>query len=657
MQLAISYGYQAGDLVSIGYPSGLKVLYNRSAGRITGIEVQEPATRTKTPAVMPFVTDLTHTALGQPKSWKWASGDAANPTFDTDGRMTQSEFASYSYDAASRITGITQSLWAERTVSAVVNGKTQTTTELYQTPISWTAGYDARNRLTSFARSGAETKYSYDANSNRLTAIEQTTSDVDLEGSFDQANFTQSASQSLNVEATSNKLLGFTQTITKTQAGNPVSSVTSNVHYSIDANGAMTSDGLRTFEYDESRRLAKVKIVKDGEAAAVDYLHNALGQRVFKSEPQAEQTLPQEEDLGPGFMNWLKKQFGWIFTKGSGSKASIGMAFVYGDSEIPSWALLGEYDNGSAKGKGRAEYIWLPTDDAQAIPIGLYKNGKFYAVHSDHLGTPRLITDADKKPVWQWPYSAFGNNRPTGLLEANALNGRTAIKATKAVLENNKRFPGQYFDEESNLSYNYFRSYRAGDGRYTQGDPIGLAGGTNRFAYARGSATSVFDPTGLWGKDGHDLILASAFSSWGDSALADIQRGSAATDALSNQFGAWSFLHAMREVGQSPEDAKRKACDFIRDRLGKYQAGAASTDPEVRSSAYFALGEALHPVMDSTSPMHRGWQEWRMFRDGMKHGSGMGSREGLRNLTPQLLRETLLLIKETMEGDSCVCTR
>ena len=45
MQLVNSYGYQGGDLASIGYTSGLKVFYRRSAGRITGIDVQEPASR------------------------------------------------------------------------------------------------------------------------------------------------------------------------------------------------------------------------------------------------------------------------------------------------------------------------------------------------------------------------------------------------------------------------------------------------------------------------------------------------------------------------------------------------------------------------------------------------------------------------------------
>ena len=47
-------------------------------------------------------------------------------------------------------------------------------------------------------------------------------------------------------------------------------------------------------------------------------------------------------------MNWLKKQFGWMFTQGNGSKSRVGTVFLYGDGEIPQWALLGEYDNGSA---------------------------------------------------------------------------------------------------------------------------------------------------------------------------------------------------------------------------------------------------------------------------------------------------------------------
>jgi len=38
------------------------------------------------------------------------------------------------------------------------------------------------------------------------------------------------------------------------------------------------------------------------------------------------------------------------------------------------------------------------------------------------------------------------------------------------------RFPGQYFDRETNLHYNMARDYSPETGRYVQADPIGIAG-------------------------------------------------------------------------------------------------------------------------------------------------------------------------------------
>ncbi len=62
----------------------------------------------------------------------------------------------------------------------------------------------------------------------------------------------------------------------------------------------------------------------------------------------------------------------------------------------------------------------------------------------------------------------------------------------------NLRYPGQYFDRESNLHYNWMRSYDPKvRGGYTQPDPIDLGGGWNKFAYAYQNPLSYTDPSGL----------------------------------------------------------------------------------------------------------------------------------------------------------------
>ncbi|MDE5307319.1 RHS repeat-associated core domain-containing protein [Providencia stuartii] len=65
--------------------------------------------------------------------------------------------------------------------------------------------------------------------------------------------------------------------------------------------------------------------------------------------------------------------------------------------------------------------------------------------------------------------------------------------------EQNLRFQGQYFDRETGLHYNTFRYYAPDLGRFTQQDPIGLAGGLNLYQYAPNPLTWV-DPWG-WAKE------------------------------------------------------------------------------------------------------------------------------------------------------------
>lgn len=198
---------------------------------------------------------------------------------------------------------------------------------------------------------------------------------------------------------------------------------------------------------------------------------------------------------------WLKRSFPWLFQHAQRNHR-MGTAYVYGDGELPEWTLLGEYDNGSAAARGHGELIWLPTQDG-AIPVGLYRNGQFFAIHTDHLGTSRLMTDADNKPVWQWPYSAFGNNKPIGVLQptpnpkAAVTNQPVLLRATEPQQVLDLRFPGQHFDNETQMADNISRTYWMLHGRYTQADRIGLKGGLNRFLYVSANPLSLADPSGL----------------------------------------------------------------------------------------------------------------------------------------------------------------
>ncbi len=173
------------------------------------------------------------------------------------------------------------------------------------------------------------------------------------------------------------------------------------------------------------------------DSGAASYVHNGLGQRVSK-------------DTGTTTL------------------------FVYSEAG----QLLGEYD---AFGAPLQEHVWF-----EGAPVAVLSGtSTLRYVHTDHLGTPRAIT-AGGTVVWRWESDPFGTTA-----------AREDPDGDLVFVTYGPRFPGQYFDGESGLHYNYFRTYDPSTGRYLESDPIGLAGGLNTYGYVGGNPLSATDPYGL----------------------------------------------------------------------------------------------------------------------------------------------------------------
>lgn len=200
----------------------------------------------------------------------------------------------------------------------------------------------------------------------------------------------------------------------------------------------------------------------------------AMGQRLFKSDarlsgsnytPITQQTLYAEDGIGSTVLGQY------------GNRRSTNSA-----------APAGELDS--------TEVIYLPTASGP-MPIAAQINGRLYAIDSDHLNTPRRLTNQQGQVAWQWLITGFGETAPTQGAQGYAQPDISSVNSYAEAVSFDLRYPGQQWDEETGLSYNLHRYYDAATGRYTQADPIGLDGGWNRFAYVGGNPLLFIDPEGL----------------------------------------------------------------------------------------------------------------------------------------------------------------
>jgi RHS repeat-associated protein len=428
----------------------------------------------------------------------YTSSDHANPvktvefTYDKLGNLTGYEdgttSASYTYDDLSRKTGETIdyglfSLSYGYTYEA--NGLKKSFTGPDGTSIEYT--YDENNRLTGIDLPGqGQLSYTYDAGHWNRPAKMQLPGGGSRAYGYDplmrlkslsardpganllmSRGYTYSPAGNITAKETEHGSYSYQyDTLYRlTEAMNPTQSDES---YTYDPNGNRLTDWRipGTWQYNANNELQSV-----GDTG---YSYDVNGNMIQKAVPggtttytyDIEDRLTRVSNTGGMVADYYYDPFGRRLWK---EVDGVRTYFLYSDE-----GMIGEYDAAGAEIKS---YGYAPGSAWSSDPLFVKIAGSYYYYQNDHLGTPQMITQANGAVVWDAVYDAFGN-----------------CQISTETITSNLRLPGQYFDAETGLYYNWNRYYDPAIGRYLRADPYG--DGLNLYAYVFGNPVNLIDPTG-----------------------------------------------------------------------------------------------------------------------------------------------------------------
>ena len=224
-------------------------------------------------------------------------------------------------------------------------------------------------------------------------------------------------------------------------------------------NSISSSSGPRYFDYDNAGNLLRDRRAGYTDCHRYDSFDRVTGFDRFLGELACTSAA--------GNVSNGQYRFNALNQRAYKNSAGVSTRFVYG----LSGELLYEL---SSTGEARS-HVWF---GGQMVAIS--RSDGVFTVYSDHLGRPKAVVDSGSQLKWSATNRAF--EREVSFDTFGGLN---------------VGFPGQYLDAESGLWQNWHRTYDSSIGRYTQSDPIGLAGGINTYAYVGGNPISNVDPTGL----------------------------------------------------------------------------------------------------------------------------------------------------------------
>lgn len=456
---AVEWTYDSQDRVkTMTYPSGLKIVNGYdSAGRLASVWEL-----TGTSSYRPVVTSISHKPFGPIVGMTVGSRAYSTPV-DSDYRRTSTSVPgllslSYAYNSRGML-------------KSVVDSRAPSLSQYFD--------YDSAGRLSTVMHGSdvvpsKSQKYFFDDNGNRDRIVHNS--------AYTESYWTDSTSNRLNRVS----VLGVQKNLTYDIAGNVTQQTWGgNTHrYQYDSFGRMIA-------FLGNGTVTTNPLAISGPVGAAIYGYNAFNQRTSKLSLD----VPLDEVNGTGDLGILSTLLL--------QKTIRRQEFVYDLSGI----LLEESDVGIVDLNELTpvvySYVYVGGQPVARLKGTGTEVGstEYQYIYNDHLGRPQWMMTGNTS-LW------YADNYPYTRVTHDPANGYGYETL-------NLGYPGQYYDSESGLYYNWNRYYDPSTGRYLQSDPIGLAGGLNTYAYAGNNPISFVDPFGLACVDKSMLAngaIAAAFS-------------------------------------------------------------------------------------------------------------------------------------------------
>ncbi|MET4027304.1 RHS repeat-associated protein [Marinobacter sp. MBR-99] len=300
-----------------------------------------------------------------------------------------------------------------------------------------------------------------------------------------------------------------------------------NTSYTYDGNGRLsqktTGTDVTTYDYDSQGRLKQVQTPDH----TIEYRHNALGNRVAKVKD-----------------GQVVERYLWQ------DKTTL-LATYYGDGNL----------------KQRFNYT------LGHAPTSFTENGETYYLLTDHLGSPRMITDSAGQVVKAIEYDAYGN----------------VISDSNPGFEIPFGFAGGLKDPDTGLIRFGYRDYDPTTGRWTARDPIGFDGGdTNLYGYVSNDPVNFVDPTGeiAWAVVGA-IVGAGGELAWQmiveGKSLGCVDVTKVAAAATMGALGGWaSGINKLNKVSKTvtPNAAQQKNIDRFQKKIPANAKEALNKSPK-----------------------------------------------------------------------------